>query len=539
MTQTEPRPDARAPARTTRRAPVSTTRRAPVSTTRRAPACTAQCAPLPAGPGGGRGGACLAMAAALLALALPARAEIAAQELYAHWQAQAEEQGRAVAAETASPTGEGLALTGLSITQTFDGDMIRLDVPRLDLVERDGGVDVALTAGERLSLRIDPRDAAATELVLELSEGPLRLRATGDLPAPAYTLAAETLGLALVSLEGPDAPESAEWAASVAGLAGNLTGGGAEPLLADLQATRAGLDLAVSEAGARLVTSLAQSALTTALAFRPGDADGRGWGIDLRSASGASTALSRQVGPDGEAFETESRQASTRVSVALSSGRRDLATAATGLDLVIRGDGLPVSEAEVSAAAADLALSMPTRPAPDPQAMRLRADLQGLALGDAIWAEIDPSGALPREAATLLLDLEGTVDVTAPPGAAMPGLAAPDGLPGVLPREVTLNTLSLDAAGASLDAEGAFRIPAGPGGVPDLAAPVGALDLTGQGIPALLERLTGAGLLGPDAAMGAQMMLGMFAEQGPDGTLRTRIETTEDGGISVNGNRLR
>jgi hypothetical protein len=76
-------------------------------------------------------------------------------------------------------------------------------------------------------------------------------------------------------------------------------------------------------------------------------------------------------------------------------------------------------------------------------------------------------------------------------------------------------------------------------GVPDPARTVGALDLEGTGLNGLLQRAMGAGAMSMEQAMGAQMLLGMFATQGEGDTFTTRIELLPEGGLVVNGTQLR
>ena len=56
----------------------------------------------------------------------------------------------------------------------------------------------------------------------------------------------------------------------------------------------------------------------------------------------------------------------------------------------------------------------------------------------------------------------------------------------------------------------------------------------------LLDTLVGLGLLPEEQAMGARMMLGLFARpgDGPD-TLVSTIEVKEDGSVLANGQRVR
>ena len=479
-----------------------------------------------------------ALAIALGAATPTAAADLTPRGLFDLWQDQAAEQGRTVTAQAIEDGAEGLALRGLEVEQVLDDTTFAATIPLLTLRQTDAGVTATLASGQAITVTVTEADTPPTTARLDVREGPLTLTASGAAPSPDYAVAAEAFALDLAALDGPDVPGDAAWSMGLAGLAGTLAGGsGGDPLTADLTLARLSTDLAATDpaTGGTFATSLAQNAMTAALALVPA-ATGGDWAFDLRTASGPSTTLSRQTDPESGTIETESRQASTRLSMALRDGRATYGSTATGLDLVVRADGLPVPQAEFSAAAADLALSLPTEPGPDPQAARLQADIEALTANEAVWDMLDPGGALPRGPATVVVDLGGDVVV----GDAAATAEMPDGLPDVLPRTLDIDTLSLDFAGAEIDAEGAFTLRSGADGAPDLSAPpVGALTVTGRGITEFLGQLIAGGMVTQEQAMGMQMMLGMFATQRPDGALETRIVTTEEGGIEINGNRIR
>ena len=73
-----------------------------------------------------------------------------------------------------------------------------------------------------------------------------------------------------------------------------------------------------------------------------------------------------------------------------------------------------------------------------------------------------------------------------------------------------------------------------------MANPAGAVDLKLVGGNVLLESLVESGLLPAQTAMGARMMMGMFAVPGPeDDTLTSKLEFTRSGSILANGQRIK
>lgn len=184
---------------------------------------------------------------------------------------------------------------------------------------------------------------------------------------------------------------------------------------------------------------------------------------------------------------------------------------------------------------------MPTVKAPEAQDFGMVISLSDFTMADALWGLFDPTAQLPRDPATVTLDLAGKAkllfDYLDPAQAAV--LEAADTAPGEL-EAVTLNELTVDAAGARLTGAGAFTFDNSDtttfNGLPK---PTGAVDLELSGGNGLLDKLVGIGLLPEDQAMGARMMMGLFARpgEGPD-TLTSRIEVNDQGHVLANGQRI-
>ena len=106
---------------------------------------------------------------------------------------------------------------------------------------------------------------------------------------------------------------------------------------------------------------------------------------------------------------------------------------------------------------------------------------------------------------------------------------------------LNINSIVVDAVGAKLDGSGAFTFDNTDtttyGGMPK---PVGAVSVALAGGNALLDKLVAMGLLPEQQAMGARMMMGLFAVPGdaPD-TLKSKVEFNEAGQILANGQRIK
>lgn len=208
----------------------------------------------------------------------------------------------------------------------------------------------------------------------------------------------------------------------------------------------------------------------------------------------------------------------------------DMATNLTSTDMPF-----PISYA---AALNSFRLAMPVVASEDEQPFALRYVLEGLTLDDAIWQAMDPEGALPRDPASLTIDVEGqallTQDFMDPDY--MEGTSGPDGespMP-FLPRSLSIKDISLDAVGASMDMAGELTFGDDP------SQPVGTIEGTFSGINTLLDTLVQMGVVPQEQLMGPRMMLAMFArpvEGNPD-QLETEIEFREGGSIFANGQQI-
>ncbi|MEL7461720.1 MAG: DUF2125 domain-containing protein [Pseudomonadota bacterium] len=213
----------------------------------------------------------------------------------------------------------------------------------------------------------------------------------------------------------------------------------------------------------------------------------------------------------------------------------------TGVSVAVSGSDIPFPQLTFSMAESEGRLTMPIAPGEETSDVGLLMRLVDLEISEAVWSMFDPAGQLPRDPATVVLDLAGQarwlVDVFDPEFAES---MSPGDIPGEF-ESLTLNALQLTVGGAELTGEGAFDIDNAPGG-PFAPAPTpsGAINLQLTGGNALLDTLVNMGMLPQEQAMGARMMLGLFARpgEGPD-TLVSTIEVGKDGSVSANGQRLR
>lgn len=226
--------------------------------------------------------------------------------------------------------------------------------------------------------------------------------------------------------------------------------------------------------------------------------------------------LSVAMGPDGLAYAGSQKDTKMNIKVADLPFPIDLSMARSGFKLEA-----PVVKSD------------------EPQDFAFGITLGDFVMSDMIWGIFDPNGQLPRDPATVELDLSGQatllVDYLDPDAATQ--LAGPPGEVNAL----TVNSLVVDAAGARLEGQGDVAFDnTDQTTFPGMPKPVGTVDLSLAGGNGLMDKLVAMGLLPQDQAMGARMMMGLFAVPGsePD-TLNSKIEFTEDGQVLANGQRVK
>ena len=210
----------------------------------------------------------------------------------------------------------------------------------------------------------------------------------------------------------------------------------------------------------------------------------------------------------------------------------DLAVNATGGDLPF-----PVA---VTMKALENTILFPVGETEEPTDFRYRFALQDLTVNDEIWGMGDPTGQLPRDPATLILDLAGKAKLAfnlLDPNQ-MAALAF-GGMPGEL-ESLDLQELKLSAVGLDVAGSGAFTFDN-----TDLETfdgfprPQGEANVSITGVNSLIDTLIGMGLLEEQQATMGRLMIGMFAQPAGDDALTSKLEVTEDGQVLANGQRIR
>jgi len=517
----------------------------------------------------------LRLTSSVLALAATtgsALADVTSEQVWQSWIDYYQSLGYTVTEGGRDKAGDTLTLTGIAISGGAADSRISLDIPSVTLSDTGDG-KVRTVFADRMTGEAQGTDPDGESYSLPFavdmpgnvtmsSGAPQDMTHEFDYPVVDFTLTALKTGdketplpikLGLAASTGsfhvvPGAPASYDYAMrsgrlSFSGQVDNEEGEkvGFEGVLSDLEANgemsvpgdaRIEDDMnAALKAGLATSGVLKSGTLVASFDFSGSDETGQptsgagkydGKGFDL-AYSLSQDGMAYQAGSDAGRFELTSSDMPFPINYAIESGSFDMQ--------------LPVMKSD------------------EPQPFKLAYSLSGLTLGDAIWNLFDAQGQLPRDPASLDLDVTGLMQVAkdlfdpalmTPPEDSAPGqeeggpeqteAAEPEPQP-FEPVEVTVNQLALAALGAQVHAQGMLRAPQGGG----MTTPVGEISANYEGVNGLIDKLGAMGLIPEDRIMGVRMMMAMFAKPVAEGEdkLETRLEFKEDGAIFANGQQIR
>jgi hypothetical protein len=207
-----------------------------------------------------------------------------------------------------------------------------------------------------------------------------------------------------------------------------------------------------------------------------------------------------------------------------------------GVEIRVSGAEIPFPEVRIAYAESVFDYAMPVSKSAAAQPFTAITRLIGLTVSDEIWGLVDPAGTIPRDPATLILDARGTarMDIDLMDEEAMNSGAPPGAL-----ESLDIPALQLTIGGAELTGNGALTFDNTDlttfQGMP---APTGVINLALSGGNGLLDKLIALGLVPEDQAMGARMMMGMFARPGAEPDTLTSTLEFKDKGFFANGMQL-
>ncbi len=487
-------------------------------------------------------------------------ADVTAEEVWADWRGYMSDAGYTVDA-TESRSGDTLTVSGLTMSMQIPEEdaAVTMTMGDMDFVDNgDGTVSISIPPELPISISVGGPDSEEADIGLTYASRALDIKVSGDPSDLTYTYSAEMLGISLNQLvvegEAIDMAEFGSASLEMADLSGSTRMQVGEMRRSEQKVTTGAvtylMDFSEPEGGSgRFVLRGGADGLDFGGLFNlPSDMDtsdmarmlANGFAFDgtFSFTNGSSEFNFKE---DDEVVQGSSSSTSGVLRVAMDSSGLAYSGNAEGVDMRMAGADIPFP-IELAMQEAGFNIRMPIMASDEQQPFELGVTLGDFTMSDMIWGVFDPAGQLPRDPATVAVDLAGTVklffDLLDPEQ--MEALDSGETVPGEI-NALDINSLTVRAAGAELTGSGAFTFDNTDLTTFDgMPAPSGEASLMLKGGNALLDKLVAMGLLPEEEAMGARMMMGLFAVPGEgDDTLTSTIQVQENGQILANGQRIK
>lgn len=470
---------------------------------------------------------------ALVALVIgsAAQAQVTPEEVWTNWKATATAAGQTITTASETREGPALVVSGIALTAGDTEVDASVKIDRIALTDNgDGSVAVTMSDSYPLSIRAAGAAGAADTLTnLTVSHPGLAIKVSGSAAEMRYDFTGPSLKVALKEVQSPDqaaVPTDMVAEFALTALSGNyIVAGEGEAQTISSNAAADALSFIMKGTNPEDQSKID---LKLGVAKLAGTSTGKTVGMtgDLAAALKAGFAADGSFTYAGSTMDMVLAEATgeTRVSASASGGDATFGMDATRLgyggtakdvSLTMSGPEIPFPQLNIAYKEGGFDFVMPVAKSDAPAPFRFLTRLTGLTISDEIWGMFDPTGQLPRDPMTLVLDTKGTatLNVDLMDDAALAAMG--DATPGAL-NSLDITALQLKAAGADITGSGGFTFDNSDlvtyGGFP---APTGKISLKATGVNGLLDKLMAMGLVPEDQMMGARMMLGMFAKVDP------------------------
>ncbi|CUH38988.1 hypothetical protein JSE7799_01707 [Jannaschia seosinensis] len=477
-------------------------------------------------------------AAALMLATAPAFAEVDARTIWSDWRDMSARFGGALTAGDETYSGGVLTLDGVTLTTDMAGTEGAAEYGTIRLIERDDGTVRVELPSEIVQITTSEVEGEAITQTLRITYDDLDVVVSEEDGPREYDIAANSVDIAM-TFEAPDGEGGTVTITmqEVDGLYRSGIDGDASAFAQDLAA--AAMVLRARSAADEFAMIYTLDDLTAEIAgnlLAGGDEIETLADFPIRYAgtiahSGSTLGIIGDEDMGGGEISGAS-EAGT-LGVTFTDEMLGYVVTSTSPSLIAQWPDFPVP-VELAAESATTEIAVPFGVTGEAAPFRFLAAYRDVVLNEAVWGMFDPTGQLPREPATVVLDLDGeivpNVDIFGDPEA----MAELQGPPGDL-RTLSINEILIAFAGAELRGEGELEFP-GSGAMPE---PLGTIELALDGGFALLDRIVALGLIPAEQAAFIRGMAGaVAAPTGPD-QLESTIEFTEGGGVTANGMPLR
>lgn len=485
--------------------------------------------------------------AALLA-ANAALADVTPEDVWQSWQDQYAAIGQPITADSVARDGDTLVAKGVKASTNSELNKTESTIPELRMKDLgDGTVEITM-AGDMTVASTTPatEDVPAMKMDGTVKMPGMVTIASGSPDAIAYGFTMPEMDMAMNLAEEGSAPGTVT--VKLADSKGNYLVAGpsdAKTMEGSFAAASAAMVMDVIDETSTVKASFNAADLSATVKGnfvgvemeKINEALAKGMMIDMNMSYGATNYtfdITDENGPGQIVGGSEGGSflmAMDKTRMMLSGGGKNVA-------LTLSGMGIPFPEAKLSYAESGFNMTMPVGKTDAPADFAFLAKLVDLNISEEIWGMMDPTGQLPHDPATVIIDTKGTAKMTTDlmDEAAMAALG--DAPPGEL-HSLDINEIKLSVAGAELTGAGAFTFDNSDlvtfGGMP---APTGKLDAKLVGGNTLMDKLVAMGMLTEEDVMGARMMMAMFGQavEGKD-EITSTVEA-KDKHLYVNGQQI-
>ena len=482
-----------------------------------------------------------------------AAADVTPEEIWQNWQDMTTSYGQAIKSTSVTRDGDTLHVEGAAITaDDGKGSIVDVQMGTVNFKDLgDGTVEVTLADSYPISMKVPAKDdtTPAKDLAIVLSQPGMKVIASGTAAETGYVISAPTMNIKITDASGASPDNSGD--ITLTGVTGKYLVAGTDTKTLDSTFSVKSMEIAVT---AKETAKPFNMKLTANYADLTGSSKGTflgvaamenmatalkaGFAIDGGFAYGKNT-LDLQVTDDTGPTHIAAASDSGSLTIGLDKSHLNYGIASKGATFTISGASIPIPEVKVSYSDVLFNLAMPVSKSDVPEDFAFTTKIVDLAVSDDIWKMADPTGALPHDPATIIIDTKGKAKLTVDIVDDAVTKALGDAPPGEL-QSLDLTDLTAKIAGAELTGNGALTFDnTDLTTFPGMPLPTGKIDLKIVGANTLLDKLIAMGLVAEDQAMGFRMMAGMFTKVGEGTDTLTSTLEFKDKGFFANGQRLK
>ena len=354
-------------------------------------------------------------------------ADVTAQDVWGAWKQQMAQSGNAISAQE-TMSGGTLSVQDIQMNIALpedDGD-VTVSLGRIDFVEMgDGTVKVDLPPILPITVNVDPKNEEKVKVTAEYRSAGMDWTVSGSPEALTHSQTAPSISVAMTGLEVDGKPVdlgqlemnminvSFQATMAMGAMINQAQTGSAAELtyVVDMADPEGSGDRINLRGNIRDLAFNGSSQMPEGVDMQDfGAALNAGFGFDFAFSSGGGTAHMEVMG-EGDEFRADTSSTGGSGRFAMDAGKLVYDVKGTGLkvDAFTSEIPLPISFAMADAG---MRLTMPLAKSDDLQNYQIALRLGDFTMADMLWGLFDPSGQLPRDPATVDIDLSGQVKLT-------------------------------------------------------------------------------------------------------------------------------